>query len=142
MKQPNRRWYLPVALLALLPAGYRGLAALSQRSASPDLLTAQAGEELFKHEWKPNDPLCAGGDGLGPVFNASSCVACHNQGGPGGAGGVAHNVTMFTVRDPGQPPREGVVHARHVKGAGSQETLKHVHPDLPAVSQPAVEQLV
>ena len=25
-----------------------------------------------------------GGDGLGPVYNDSSCVACHNSGGNGG----------------------------------------------------------
>jgi len=39
-----------------------------------------AGRELFEHEWTPNDPLAAG-DGLGPVFNDRSCVACHFQGG-------------------------------------------------------------
>ena len=29
------------------------------------------------------------GDGIGPVFNAKSCVACHFQGGVGGAGDAA-----------------------------------------------------
>ena len=43
------------------------------------------GQALFEHEWTPNDPL-AEGDGLGPVFNAKSCVACHFQGGIGGGG--------------------------------------------------------
>src|SRR4051812_5763127 len=56
--------------------------------------TREAGRELFEHEWAVNDPL-AHGDGLGPVFNAKSCVACHFQGGVGGGGEVAHNAVGF-----------------------------------------------
>src|SRR5262249_34893620 len=44
------------------------------------------GKELFTREWLPRDPRAHGGDGLGPVFNDSSCVACHNLGGVGGGG--------------------------------------------------------
>src|SRR5437899_1113109 len=54
------------------------------------------GRELFEHEWTPNDPM-AHGDGLGPVFNAKSCAACHFQGGLGGGGGVEHNAVSFEV---------------------------------------------
>ena len=54
----------------------------------------QAGLELFQHDWEPNDPQ-AHGDGLGPVFNARSCVECHFQGGVGGGGDNSHNVTAF-----------------------------------------------
>jgi CxxC motif-containing protein (DUF1111 family) len=54
------------------------------------------GRELFEHEWTPNDPL-AHGDGLGPVFNARSCAACHFQGGLGGGGGVEHNAVGYEV---------------------------------------------
>ncbi len=62
-----------------------------------------AGRELFEHEWAPNDPL-AHGDGLGPVFNARSCAACHFQGGLGGAGGLEHNAVSFEVFPrPGDP---------------------------------------
>jgi len=53
-----------------------------------------AGLELFRHEWQPHDELAAG-DGLGPVFNARSCVECHSQGGVGGGGDNAHNVMAF-----------------------------------------------
>ena len=38
--------------------------------------------ERWLATFPPNDPL-AGGDGVGPVFNATSCVACHYQGGDG-----------------------------------------------------------
>ena len=97
---------------------------------------------LFKHAWKPKDPLCAGGDGLGPLFNADSCLACHHQGGSGGSGGLPFNVTAFSAQLPGQKLREGIVHAHHVDGASKQETLRNVHPDLPATSHPALDQLV
>src|SRR5690242_1118051 len=32
------------------------------------------GAELFARSWLPDDPRCHGGDGLGPVYNASSCL--------------------------------------------------------------------
>src|SRR4051794_37934600 len=35
------------------------------------------GRELFEREWLPGDTRTHGGDGLGPVFNDSSCIACH-----------------------------------------------------------------
>ena len=55
------------------------------------------GSELFSREWLPNDPRSHGGDGLGPMFNDSSCVACHNQGGVGGAGPASKNVDIVTA---------------------------------------------
>jgi CxxC motif-containing protein (DUF1111 family) len=83
---------------------------------------------------------CGEGDGLGPVFNATSCVACHHLGGPGGAGGLEHNVTTFTVRaSDGQTPKEGVVHSHSL---GRPETLQDVHSALPATSRPTLQQLV
>jgi CxxC motif-containing protein (DUF1111 family) len=54
------------------------------------------GAELFARSWLPDDPRCHGGDGLGPVYNATSCLDCHNQGGPGGAGPAARNVELAT----------------------------------------------
>ena len=55
------------------------------------------GQELFTRQWRPNDPRCHGGDGLGPVYNATSCVACHGQGGPGGAGPARMNVEVISA---------------------------------------------
>jgi CxxC motif-containing protein (DUF1111 family) len=139
MKRSYRLWYLLAVVLTLAPAGVRLLLWQKTRTRDIDPAMAQAGETLFRHDWKPNDPLSPGGDGLGPVFNATSCVACHNQGGAGGGGGLEHNVTTFTVRLEGQQPRQGVVHARGVERA---ETLRDVHPDLPDISQPTLQQLV
>src|SRR5437879_4452959 len=90
--------YLLFALVALVPLGWRVAAWRANRAQPVDTSMAQAGRTLFVHEWKPNDPLANGGDGLGPVFNARSCVACHLQNGVGGSGGVDHNVTTFAIR--------------------------------------------
>jgi CxxC motif-containing protein (DUF1111 family) len=75
-----------------------------------DAHQARAGEVLFKHVWQPNDPLCRGGDGLGPVYNATSCAACHHQNGTGGSGGREHNVTTFQAVAANKVS-EGVLHA-------------------------------
>jgi mono/diheme cytochrome c family protein len=74
--------------------------------------TKEAGRELFEHEWQPNDPL-AHGDGLGPVFNARSCVSCHFQGGVGGAGPNGFNVNTYEILPTDRNPdvRSGVLHA-------------------------------
>jgi CxxC motif-containing protein (DUF1111 family) len=144
MKGLHWGWYLLIGLVALAPVGVRVLTWPGFRRPVIDPAMAQAGETLFQHEWKPNDPLSSGGDGLGPVYNATSCVACHHQGGPGGAGGLEHNVTTFTINqftvDQRREVREGVVHARAVNCP--QETLNQVHRELPAVSRPSLAMLV
>ena len=58
------------------------------------------GEKLFTHKWVPNDPLSPKGDGLGPMRNASSCVACHFQGKIGGGGLNEYNVELLSARMP------------------------------------------
>ncbi len=70
-----------------------------------------AGRVLFIHEWQPRDPL-AKGDGLGPVFNDRSCVACHFQGGVGGGGDNMHNVLAFEALPTRDRPElaSGLVH--------------------------------
>ena len=55
------------------------------------------GRALFEREWQPGDSRTHGGDGLGPVYNDSSCVACHNLGGTGGAGSSGKNVDIITA---------------------------------------------
>jgi CxxC motif-containing protein (DUF1111 family) len=141
MKRPSPVLYLLLAFVALTPVGLRVMT-WSKSSPHPvDSDMAQAGGVLFEHEWTAGDPLCGGGDGLGPVFNATSCVACHNQGGVGGSGGLGTNVTTFTVRSETDPTsvHEGVVHAHTF---GTPETLANVHPGLPAISRPAPSTLL
>jgi CxxC motif-containing protein (DUF1111 family) len=80
---------------------------------------------------------------LGPVYNANSCVACHQQGGVGGSGDRRFNVTTFTVRsgNENEKPREGVVHAQATQKR-FQETLRDVHSTLEPIARPSLAQLV
>ncbi len=55
------------------------------------------GRDLFEKIWEPGRPGPAGGDGLGPLYNADSCAACHHQGAPGGGGTNAVNVVILTL---------------------------------------------
>jgi hypothetical protein len=81
-----------VVVVGTLWSVWPGLPVLREPSAPAQL--KQTGLELFRHDWEPYDPQ-AHGDGLGPVYNAQSCVACHSQGGIGGAGDNSHNVSAF-----------------------------------------------
>jgi CxxC motif-containing protein (DUF1111 family) len=141
MNRTYRVWYLLALLLALAPVGARSLLWQRARTQLVDADMARAGETLFSHKFIANDPLCPEGDGVGPIFNASSCLECHHQGGPGGSGGLAHNVTTFTVRSGGKS-REGVLHAQHVLGDHMRETLQHVHPGLPAEANPPLARVL
>lgn len=103
----------------------------------PKPVTAQAAElggRLFNHEWTAKDQL-ASGDGLGPVFNERSCVACHNQGGIGGGGPVDKNVTVYGIPanqpNPKKLPPSGVVHQKAIRPE-FQETLSYISANLPA----------
>jgi CxxC motif-containing protein (DUF1111 family) len=144
MKGPYWRWYLLIGIAALAPVGARMLTWPGSRRAALDPRMVQAGQTLFLHEWTVNDPLSSGGDGLGPVYNDISCVACHNQGGVGGAGGREHNVTTFTrserTRGRSSLLSEGVIHAYAVNCP--PETLKQIDAQLPSVSRPSLPMLV
>jgi CxxC motif-containing protein (DUF1111 family) len=131
-------------LLLVLPVGYRTSTWLlrSDPKLKFDAETSQAGRELFMHEWTPNDPLAANGDGLGPVFNAASCVACHKQGSPGGGGPVENNVTVFTSVDKeNHEANQGVVHANATQD-DFRESLRNVSWTFPPTSQPALADLL
>ena len=130
MRQVHRGWYVLLAIVALMPMGMRVVTWKRVKPVPIDDSMAREGKMLFEHEWIPNDPLAKGGDGLGPVFNANSCVFCHKQGGLGGSGGLKHNVTVFVDRRTPQV-KEGVVHAR---GVNFQETLSQVDSSLPNIS--------
>jgi CxxC motif-containing protein (DUF1111 family) len=100
-----------------------------------------AGLTLFTHEWSAKDPLTSG-DGLGPVFNARSCVDCHNQGGAGGGGPVSKNVTVYgLVGDTHGLPASGVVHQKAVRRE-FQETLDLLRPGLPHAPSIPLPELV
>lgn len=85
-------------------ASWIGLAVGAEPSTNKATADQTLGREIFHREWLPNDPRSHGGDGLGPVFNDSSCVGCHNLGGPGGGGPASKNVDIVSAfrNDPRQ----------------------------------------
>src|SRR5258708_27959533 len=93
---PHERVRFPMTLIRPAVRGATGLAILTvawacsrgEAAAEParDRTARSQGHELFLREWVPGDPRSHGGDGLGPLYNETSCVACHNLGAPGGAG--------------------------------------------------------
>ncbi|WP_165074971.1 sigma-70 family RNA polymerase sigma factor [Paludisphaera rhizosphaerae] len=78
-----------------VPPPPAGLAA--SVAPTPEPRRAIDGRELFQRIWAANDARSHGGDGLGPVFNARSCLDCHDQGGVGGSGSAIHNIDVATV---------------------------------------------
>ncbi len=84
----------------LFPSDRKGEAKIGEDGRSPQskpVTRAARGKVLFAKDWAPNDPRSHGGDGLGPVYNETSCVACHGQGAPGGAGPGNKNVVLVTA---------------------------------------------
>lgn len=70
-----------------------GTAAVAQ-GVSPE--SVELGRQLFQRQWSPRLPTL-GNDGLGPLFNARSCVACHHQGGIGGGGDSRFNASALGI---------------------------------------------
>jgi len=132
--------YIAGAVLLFTPVGLRVMLRQEAEPTPVDHAAADVGKVLFTHEWKPNDPLSPGGDGLGPVFNAKSCVACHVQGGVGGAGGLQHNVTTFFINNGAAQSSQGVIHAFATSNR-FQENLSHASPQLPNLVRPTLAQV-
>src|SRR4051812_43884159 len=74
-------------------AAIAGTPAAADSGADNDKEALERGKELFTREWIAGDRRSHAGDGLGPVYNAQSCVACHRLGGIGGAGTNESNVS-------------------------------------------------
>src|ERR1700677_2447413 len=130
MSRALTTWYVLAAVVVLGPVSVRMYSWPKHQPQIVDIGQAEEGKKLFTHEWTVNDPL-SGGDGLGPVFNATSCVACHHQGGVGGGGGLEHNVTTF-ISQPGGRGKvtQGVIHMRAIDES-FLETLALIDPTLP-----------
>src|SRR5262249_21693417 len=88
------------------------------------------------HVFTPNDPLTRG-DGVGPVFNKSSCVACHYQGGTGGSGKLEENVTTY-LKFEGSKVIGGTLHADAISDK-YREWMDQIEPGQPHTSRPTLE---
>jgi CxxC motif-containing protein (DUF1111 family) len=138
------KWILGYAVGAAVLLAPVGVRLWMRSEPAPQTLAESAvreGKMLFTHEWTVNDPLCPTGDGLGPVFNATSCAQCHHQGGLGGSGTLKDNVTTFVTLGPRQTRgTSGVIHA-HAISPEFQETLAQASTDLPCLIRPTLEQV-
>jgi CxxC motif-containing protein (DUF1111 family) len=87
-------WRQLVTLAAFFATTAGAAQALAESQASSRIAR---GKELFVRAWSRHDEKSPKGDGLGPLYNADSCVACHAQGGIGGAGPNGVNVQLLSV---------------------------------------------
>ncbi len=69
---------------------------IGQYAVAVSPATIAQGRELFERNWVVRNPAF-GGDGLGPLFNGRSCVACHHQGGIGGGGDSRFNAKTISI---------------------------------------------
>jgi CxxC motif-containing protein (DUF1111 family) len=114
--------------LALLSAAALG-GALMAAGACADPLETAIGEKLFRRHWVSAPASTRSADGLGPLFAATSCAACHPGGGAGtvrvirlqnGAGGdpvYGHQIQPFAVA--GIPPEA----VSAIDGGGDRPTV-------------------
>ncbi len=87
-----------------------------------DLRLIDKGRRLFVQEWTSGVDIEGSGDGLGPMRNESSCVACHAQGKTGGGGPMNKNVELLSV----VPPKLDNPSAR----LRFAEKLPRIHPGM------------
>ena len=128
---------VPAALLALNSKWNETAKELRSKDLNPETRTVQVssapsprdevarGAVLFVKEWVPNDPTSHGGDGLGPVYNETSCVACHGLGAPGGAGPESKNVVILTATSAGGGPAAKAVNQIHPGFHGTRSVVLH-----------------
>ena len=124
-----------ISLGAVAVLGGMGLAAAAEAPAEDPI---GRGSELFHREWVKGDGRSHGGDGLGPVFNDSSCVACHNAGASGGAGPASKNVDIISAVST-RPSGVTTVRMEQPSGflQGALETLVGIErPKTPAPGVP------
>ena len=118
-------------------AGALGLGGAAEAGGGePDRVAV--GREIFNREWLPEDPRGHGGDGLGPVYNDTSCVACHNAGGPGGAGPSSKNIDILSASRNvfGTSNTVQALTTRQVRQAGGRGARPVAQP---AAERPAAE---
>ncbi|TWU62979.1 di-heme oxidoredictase family protein [Crateriforma conspicua] len=79
------------------------------------------GRLLFEKQWQSSNPAM-GSDGLGPLFNATSCVGCHHQGGVGGGGDSRFNANSIGL--------DAIKLSANALRSDVQRMVRTLHPSL------------
>lgn len=98
------------------------IAAADSTAKGPLDSVIEEGRKLFEFEFRAGMGAETGADGLGPMFNHVSCVACHKQGGVGGGGPVDVNAEMLSVVLPSLQRPKKSHHSDHLA------PLRAIHP--------------
>jgi CxxC motif-containing protein (DUF1111 family) len=93
----RRTCFAAIFASLVLFLAWTGTPAATEPGPNNDKAALERGKELFTREWTAGDRRSHAGDGLGPVYNAQSCAACHRLGGVGGAGNNETNVSLVSV---------------------------------------------
>jgi CxxC motif-containing protein (DUF1111 family) len=130
MRMASRTMLGRIGLCLMVGIGVCGVAYVASKPAVADPAAVARGYEIFNREWLPNDPRSHGGDGLGPVYNETSCVACHNSGGSGGAGSTSKNIDILNASR--SPFTNAVIETPVQQGQAAAPTTAPVPPPPPA----------
>jgi CxxC motif-containing protein (DUF1111 family) len=121
----RRIFFAAVFASLVLVLAWTGSPSATEPHRDKDKKALEQGKELFTREWVAGDRRSHAGDGLGPVYNAQSCAACHRLGGIGGAGNNETNVSLVTVfvGEEFQGPVNGVLPERPLPLADARKKV-------------------
>jgi CxxC motif-containing protein (DUF1111 family) len=122
-----------ILVIATVAAG----AGPRNRKATAAVDPIAEGRHFFLKLWPAGEGSPTGGDGLGPLYNEGSCVACHHVGGLGGAGLNDRNVKLLvasgTATAEGNTVFKGELTDLHPGLRGGTSVVLHRHGTTRAV---------
>jgi CxxC motif-containing protein (DUF1111 family) len=101
---------VPRRVILLLALASLASATMAAESGSLD---AQLGQRLFQRNWVSAPSSTGSDDGLGPIYDARSCAACHPNGGSSGTGTV---IRLGNARGEGDPVYGAQLQTRALPG--------------------------
>lgn len=139
---PIRRVFITLAAffccLPSIAAAQGGFPSFGPQGEQPSALVnrakqREAGRKLFLRNWLKEGRLNTTGDGLGPMYNDVSCVACHKD---GGSAMNDKNVDLLSLR---RPPMRSSKPLRFPQ-AFIDRAAKKIHPNFnPDANRPKHE---
>ncbi|HWE36272.1 MAG TPA: di-heme oxidoredictase family protein [Isosphaeraceae bacterium] len=133
------RLAIGAVVLAIAAGAVAAGAGPRHRKAAQAVPPDAEGRHLFLKLWPVGEASPTGGDGLGPLYNEGSCVACHHVGGLGGAGLNDRNVKLLVasgkVADQVNNVFQGELTDLHPGFRGGTSVVLHKHGTTRAVEE-------